>query len=230
MSTADCTARRGRAGPRRSARARRGLRRRGPAALIVLVAIVLAYALPLLDSRRSSRTAGLRLRRRAVRPSRRTSLVALGLNIVVGYAGLLDLGYVGFYAIGAYTVGVLDLASTRTGRSCWSRCPSRSPSRWSPACILGAPTLRVRGDYLAIVTLGFGEIIRLTARQHRLARRRAGHHRHPAPAEHRARSRSRTSTGAAGRRSSTSARPTPFLSSACATTIPYYWLAAHGAS
>jgi branched-chain amino acid transport system permease protein len=88
-------------------------------------------------------------------------LVALGLNIVVGYAGLLDLGYVAFYAIGAYTVGVLGSAH---GNLPWLLCvPIAVAAALVSGLILGAPTLRVRGDYLAIVTLGFGEIVRLTA-------------------------------------------------------------------
>ena len=87
-------------------------------------------------------------------------LVALGLNIVVGYAGLLDLGYVGFYAIGAYTVGVL---SSQHGSLPWLWCvPVAIVVAMISGVLLGAPTLRVRGDYLAIVTLGFGEIVRLT--------------------------------------------------------------------
>jgi branched-chain amino acid transport system permease protein len=87
-------------------------------------------------------------------------LVALGLNIVVGYAGLLDLGYVGFYAIGAYTVGVL---SAEHGKLSWVVVvPLAIVAAMISGVILGAPTLRVRGDYLAIVTLGFGEIVRLT--------------------------------------------------------------------
>src|SRR3954451_8244102 len=86
-------------------------------------------------------------------------LVALGLNIVVGYAGLLDLGYVGFYAIGAYTVGVL---SAEHGKLSWIVVvPLAIVAAMISGVILGAPTLRVRGDYLAIVTLGFGEIIRI---------------------------------------------------------------------
>ncbi len=88
-------------------------------------------------------------------------LVALGLNIVVGYAGLLDLGYVGFYAIGAYTVAVLT-----SGHGSWPfllTVPLAVLFTTISGVLLGAPTLRVRGDYLAIVTLGFGEIIRLTA-------------------------------------------------------------------
>ncbi|GAA2744201.1 branched-chain amino acid ABC transporter permease [Terrabacter aerolatus] len=87
-------------------------------------------------------------------------LVALGLNIVVGYAGLLDLGYVGFYAVGAYTVGVLT--SEHAHLSWVLVVPIAIVVAMVSGVILGAPTLRVRGDYLAIVTLGFGEIVRLT--------------------------------------------------------------------
>lgn len=88
-------------------------------------------------------------------------LVALGLNIVVGYAGLLDLGYVGFYAIGAYTVGILT--SFHANWPLLLAIPIAVVAAMVSGVILGAPTLRVRGDYLAIVTLGFGEIIRLVA-------------------------------------------------------------------
>ena len=88
-------------------------------------------------------------------------LVALGLNIVVGYAGLLDLGYVGFYAVGAYTVGVLG--SEHANIPWLWTVPVAVVAALISGIILGAPTLRVRGDYLAIVTLGFGEIVRLTA-------------------------------------------------------------------
>src|SRR3954452_20555074 len=88
-------------------------------------------------------------------------LVALGLNIVLGYAGLLDLGYVGFYAIGAYTVAVLG--SVHGHLPLLLLLPVAALVATVSGVLLGAPTLRVRGDYLAIVTLGFGEIIRLTA-------------------------------------------------------------------
>ena len=88
-------------------------------------------------------------------------LVALGLNVVLGYAGLLDLGYVGFYAVGAYTVAVLG--SLQAQLSWWLLIPLAVVITTISGVLLGAPTLRVRGDYLAIVTLGFGEIIRLTA-------------------------------------------------------------------
>jgi branched-chain amino acid transport system permease protein len=87
-------------------------------------------------------------------------LVALGLNIVVGYAGLLDLGYVGFYAVGAYTVGVLGSMHAQWPWL-WT-VPVAIVAALISGVLLGAPTLRVRGDYLAIVTLGFGEIVRLT--------------------------------------------------------------------
>ncbi len=88
-------------------------------------------------------------------------LVALGLNVVLGYAGLLDLGYVGFYAVGAYTVGVLG--SLHGQLPFLLLLPIAALVATLSGVLLGAPTLRVRGDYLAIVTLGFGEIIRLTA-------------------------------------------------------------------
>ncbi len=87
-------------------------------------------------------------------------LVALGLNIVVGYAGLLDLGYVAFFAVGAYTVGVLGSAHAHL--SWLMTVPIAVVAALVSGIIIGAPTLRLRGDYLAIVTLGFGEIVRLT--------------------------------------------------------------------
>jgi branched-chain amino acid transport system permease protein len=105
-------------------------------------------------------------------------LVALGLNVVIGLAGLLDLGYVGFFAIGAYSVGLFgsidspvvqalqnrfDLSDTWA--VAWAICiPIAIALTMISGVILGGPTLRLRGDYLAIVTLGFGEIIRIIAR------------------------------------------------------------------
>jgi branched-chain amino acid transport system permease protein len=89
-------------------------------------------------------------------------LVALGLNVVVGLAGLLDLGYVGFYAVGAYVTAILTSAH---GNLPWLlSLPIAVVVSMLFGVVLGAPTLRLRGDYLAIVTLGFGEIIRLTAK------------------------------------------------------------------
>ena len=89
-------------------------------------------------------------------------LVALGLNVVVGLAGLLDLGYVGFYAVGAYVVGVLT--SQHASLPWIVALPIAVVVSMLVGVILGTPTLRLRGDYLAIVTLGFGEIIRISAK------------------------------------------------------------------
>lgn len=94
-------------------------------------------------------------------------LMGLGLNIVVGFAGLLDLGYVAFYAIGAYTVGVLTNFSGELtwhfGTNFWLALPMAVIFAVLAGVILGIPVLSMRGDYLAIVTLGFGEIIRILA-------------------------------------------------------------------
>ena len=102
------------------------------------------------------------------------AIIAIGLNVVVGQAGLLDLGYVGFYAVGAYTVALLtspDSPWNKVGPNgffaekwAWLSCvPIAMAVTALAGLILGIPTLRLRGDYLAIVTLGFGEIIRLLA-------------------------------------------------------------------
>jgi branched-chain amino acid transport system permease protein len=105
-------------------------------------------------------------------------IIAIGLNVVIGLAGLLDLGYVGFFAIGAYSVGLFGSPDSKV--VAWLRDQFNLSESWAVSwavCIpiaialtmisgvmLGWPTLRLRGDYLAIVTLGFGEIIRITAR------------------------------------------------------------------
>ena len=101
-------------------------------------------------------------------------MLALGLNIVVGYAGLLDLGYIAFYAVGAYMYGLLasphlfeQFAWIRNTfpdglhSSIWLVVPLSAALAAMFGVLLGAPTLKLRGDYLAIVTLGFGEIIRI---------------------------------------------------------------------
>lgn len=88
-------------------------------------------------------------------------MLALGLNIVVGYAGLLDLGYIAFYALGAYMVAVLASSHLNIHFSPWLLIPIGACFAGLAGAILGAPTLKLRGDYLAIVTLGFGEIVRL---------------------------------------------------------------------
>ena len=106
-------------------------------------------------------------------------LFALGLNVVVGFAGLLDLGYVAFWAIGAYTAAMLTGAAgytkgLREGTATLVDKPEWAAWMWLillaalfmavlAGVLLGSPTLRLRGDYLAIVTLGFGEIVRITA-------------------------------------------------------------------
>jgi branched-chain amino acid transport system permease protein len=101
-------------------------------------------------------------------------MLALGLNIVVGYAGLLDLGYVAFYAVGAYMYALLasphlaenfefiqEMFPDGLHNSIWLVVPLGAAIAALFGVMLGAPTLRLRGDYLAIVTLGFGEIVRI---------------------------------------------------------------------
>src|ERR1700737_4212717 len=101
-------------------------------------------------------------------------MLALGLNVVVGFAGLLDLGYIAFYAVGAYTAALLSsphltsqfewiahLAPAGLHISIWLIVPIAMAVAATFGILLGAPTLRLRGDYLAIVTLGLGEIVRI---------------------------------------------------------------------
>jgi branched-chain amino acid transport system permease protein len=106
------------------------------------------------------------------------ALLALGLNVVVGFAGLLDLGYVAFYAIGSYTFAILTAGAYSKAVLVsgahphvphwelwmWLLIPLALVVAMVTGVVLGAPTLRLRGDYLAIVTLGFGEIVRILAR------------------------------------------------------------------
>jgi branched-chain amino acid transport system permease protein len=88
-------------------------------------------------------------------------LLALGLNIVVGFAGLLDLGYIAFYAVGAYTYALLASPHFGLHLPFWAILPIGALVAAFFGVLLGAPTLKLRGDYLAIVTLGFGEIVRI---------------------------------------------------------------------
>jgi branched-chain amino acid transport system permease protein len=88
-------------------------------------------------------------------------MLALGLNIVVGFAGLLDLGYIAFYAVGAYLYALLASPHFGLHLPFWVILPLGAITAGLFGLLLGAPTLRLRGDYLAIVTLGFGEIIRI---------------------------------------------------------------------
>ena len=92
------------------------------------------------------------------------AILALGLNIVMGFAGLLDLGYVAFYAIGAYTTAFLASSHFGIHISWWIVVWIAVAAAAVAGILLGAPTLRLRGDYLAIVTLGFGEIVRIVFR------------------------------------------------------------------
>jgi len=88
-------------------------------------------------------------------------LLSLGLNIVVGFAGLLDLGYIAFYAVGAYTYALLASPHFNLHLPFWVILPIGAAIACFFGVLLGTPTLKLRGDYLAIVTLGFGEIIRI---------------------------------------------------------------------
>jgi len=87
-------------------------------------------------------------------------LMAVGLNVVVGKSGILDLGYVAFFAIGAYTHAVMSI---HTALNFWEILPFAMAFAMLAGVILGLPALRLRGDYLAIITLGFGEIVRIVA-------------------------------------------------------------------
>ena len=88
-------------------------------------------------------------------------LLSLGLNIVVGFAGLLDLGYIAFYAVGAYVYALLASPHFGLHLPFWVVLPIGAALAGLFGVLLGAPTLKLRGDYLAIVTLGFGEIVRI---------------------------------------------------------------------
>lgn len=148
--------------------------------LVGLAALTIAVILPYLDNWLDvpqwfgQATSGGTLSRVAL-----FILFALGLNVVVGFAGLLDLGYVAFWAIGAYTAALLTGAGKysqgiKLGTITFADKPTWEPWMWLilfvalaaailAGVLLGSPTLRLRGDYLAIVTLGFGEIIRIVA-------------------------------------------------------------------
>ncbi|MBF6205837.1 branched-chain amino acid ABC transporter permease [Streptomyces gardneri] len=134
--------------------------------ILILLALLPLFPPPLLNT--PSYNFGLVMAQVAM-----YALLAIGLNVVVGQAGLLDLGYVGFYAVGAYTVGLLTSPNSPWNQTdggwldpewAWLAClPIAVAVTAVSGLILGSPTLRLRGDYLAIVTLGFGEIVRLLA-------------------------------------------------------------------
>src|SRR5258706_5182966 len=120
-------------------------------ALIVITLLVLPFALA------SVGTAWVRITNLAIL----FALLSLGLNIVVGFAGLLDLGYIAFYAVGAYCYALLASPHFGLHLPFWVILPIGAAVACVFGVLLGAPTLKLRGDYLAIVTLGFGEIVRI---------------------------------------------------------------------
>ena len=120
-------------------------------ALVALALLVLPWALSAIG------TAWVRILNLAIL----FVLLSLGLNIVVGFAGLLDLGYIAFYAVGAYVYALLASPHFDLHLPFWIILPLGAGLACFFGVLLGAPTLKLRGDYLAIVTLGFGEIIRI---------------------------------------------------------------------
>jgi len=120
-------------------------------ALVVLALLALPFALA------SAGTAWVRITNLAIL----FILLSLGLNIVVGFAGLLDLGYIAFYAVGAYVYALLASPHFDLHLPFWAILPLGALVAAIFGVLLGAPTLKLRGDYLAIVTLGFGEIVRI---------------------------------------------------------------------
>jgi len=120
-------------------------------ALIVVTLFILPFVLA------SVGTAWVRITNLAIL----FALLSLGLNIVVGFAGLLDLGYIAFYAVGAYCYALLASPHFGLHLPFWIILPIGATVACVFGVLLGAPTLKLRGDYLAIVTLGFGEIVRI---------------------------------------------------------------------
>ncbi|HXF80827.1 MAG TPA: ABC transporter ATP-binding protein [Usitatibacter sp.] len=120
-------------------------------ALIVVALLALPFALAAVG------TAWVRITNFAIL----FTMLSLGLNIVVGFAGLLDLGYIAFYAVGAYTYALLASPQFNVHWPWWAILPIGAAIACLFGILLGTPTLKLRGDYLAIVTLGFGEIIRI---------------------------------------------------------------------
>ena len=120
-------------------------------ALVVLALLALPFALA------GAGTAWVRVTNLAIL----FIILSLGLNIVVGFAGLLDLGYIAFYAVGAYVYALLASPHFGIHWPFWAILPLGALVAAFFGVLLGAPTLKLRGDYLAIVTLGFGEIVRI---------------------------------------------------------------------
>jgi branched-chain amino acid transport system permease protein len=154
----------GRRGGKRGALSERwnALSRQQQWAFLVVV-VVLAYLLPLLNPPIITTEPGNNFAL-ACFDMARFALVAVGLNVVVGYAGLLDLGYVAFFAVGSYCAAMLTSPDSPFLHIpyLWT-IPVAMAVTMFFGVVLGVPTLRLRGDYLAIVTLGFGEIVRILA-------------------------------------------------------------------
>jgi len=142
-----------------------GMEERRRQTVILAIIVVLALVYPLIYRPLSNAVPALPWPGTAVLVVCATfAILALGLNIVMGFAGLLDLGYVAFYAIGAYTTAFLASSHFGIHISWWIVLWIAVAAAAIFGVMLGAPTLKLRGDYLAIVTLGFGEIVRLVFR------------------------------------------------------------------
>jgi len=131
--------------------------RKHPAAKWIGIALIVGSLLALPFVLQIAGTAWVRITNLAIL----FVLLSLGLNIVVGFAGLLDLGYIAFYAVGAYVYALLASPHFGLHLPWWMILPIGAAVACIFGALLGAPTLKLRGDYLAIVTLGFGEIIRI---------------------------------------------------------------------
>jgi branched-chain amino acid transport system permease protein len=131
--------------------------RKHPAALFIGVALISIALTALPFALASIGTTWVRITNLAIL----YILLSLGLNIVVGFAGLLDLGYIAFYAVGAYVYALLASPHFDLHWPFWAILPLGAAVAAIFGILLGAPTLKLRGDYLAIVTLGFGEIVRI---------------------------------------------------------------------
>ena len=130
---------------------------------VLIPIVILIYFLPVLDPPVLSTEPGTNFPI-AMAHAAGLAMVAIGLNVVVGQAGLLDLGYVGFFAIGAYVAALLTSKDSMLHKLPFlATLPLAMAVTMVAGVLLGLPTLRLRGDYLAIVTLGFGEIVRLLA-------------------------------------------------------------------
>ncbi|MFC4003050.1 branched-chain amino acid ABC transporter permease [Prauserella oleivorans] len=130
---------------------------------VLVPVVVLIYALPVLNPPILTTEPGYDFQI-AMFEVARYALIAIGLNVVVGQAGLLDLGYVGFFAVGAYVAALFTSPDSSLAKLPFlAVIPLAMAITMVFGVILGTPTLRLRGDYLAIVTLGFGEIVRLLA-------------------------------------------------------------------